>query len=143
METIYVQSRHYEGSFIQLLIIFDFDLNYTYAKINYTASEVNFQSRFNTPEHKVKASFGGRELYKRFGFKINWRWNDGYLWESDFATAILPARSRVDIQINLVIPKWKSIIKLGGVNISQNEYVSAPRSSLIGSQYYLSWIIND
>jgi outer membrane receptor protein involved in Fe transport len=122
---------------------YDVAVSYTFAKLDYSSSEINFQPRFNTPEHKVKASIGARNLFKGLGFKINWRWNDSYVWESDFASGALPARSNIDTQINYNMPKLKSTIKFGGINISQNDYVFAPGSATIGSHFYISWTINN
>jgi hypothetical protein len=47
------------------------------------------------------------------------------------------------MQINYRIPSMKSIIKLGGSNLTGQEYFSAPGVGAIGSQYYLSWTINN
>ncbi|MFH6603328.1 TonB-dependent receptor domain-containing protein [Maribacter algicola] len=123
---------------------FDMGVNYTYAKMDFDrASEPGFEPSFNTPEHKVKASFGNAALFKNFGFNVNWRWNDWYLWEASFADGYIPSRNLVDAQINYSVPSIKSVFKLGGSNIFGEEYVSAPGTGTIGSIYYLSWIINN
>lgn len=131
------------GGSTKILNGFDVSLNYTYAKQDFDeASDPGFETNFNTPEHKVKASFGKSDLFKNFGFNINWRWNDTYLWQSTFADGIIPARHLVDAQINFSLPKWKSTFKLGGSNILAHEYVSAPGAGTIGAQYFVSWTIN-
>ncbi len=118
---------------------FDFGVNYTYAKLDFDqSSDPGFESNFNTPEHKVKASFGNQELFKNFGFNVNWRWNDVYLWQSSFADGFIPNRNIFDAQINLAVPGIKSIFKVGGSNIFGEEYVSAPGAGTIGAQYYVS-----
>lgn len=122
---------------------FDFGVNYTYAKLDFTeGSDPGFETNFNTPEHKVKASFGHTELFDNFGFNINWRWNDWYLWQSSFADGFVPSRNIVDAQVNFTVPSIKSIFKIGGSNILGEEYVSAPGAGTIGAQYYVSWTIN-
>lgn len=122
---------------------FDVGLNYTYAKLDFDeASDPGFETNFNTPEHKVKASFGKSDLFENFGFNVNWRWNDKYLWQSTFADAIVPARNIIDAQINYTVPKIKSTFKVGGSNILGHEYVSAPGAGTIGAQYFISWTIN-
>ena len=122
---------------------FDFGISYTYAKLDFDQSEdPDFETSFNTPEHKVKASFGKTNLVKNFGFNINWRWNDTFLWESTFADGILPARNIIDAQINFVVPSIKSIFKVGGANILSHDYVSAPGAGQVGAQYFVSWTIN-
>lgn len=37
----------------------------------------------------------------------------------------------------------KSRFKIGGTNLSGEEYVVTPGSGMIGSIYYVSWTIND
>jgi len=118
-------------------------LNYTLAKFDFDqASDPDYEASFNTPEHKVKFSFGNPSLFDNFGFNVNVRWNDEYLWESTFADAIIPANTVLDAQVNYSLPKWKSTFKVGGANIGGNEYLSAPGIGSIGSQYYVSWTIN-
>ena len=120
---------------------FDFGINYTYAKLDFDqASDPDFETNFNTPEHKVKASFGNANLFNNFGFNVNWRWNDAFLWESTFADGTVSARSLVDLQVNYRYKK--STFKLGGANILGHEYLSAPGVGTIGAQYYISWVIN-
>ncbi len=119
---------------------FDFGINYTYAKLDFDqASDPDFETNFNTPEHKVKASFGNPNLFDDFGFNVNWRWNDAFLWESTFADGTVSARSLVDLQVNYRYKK--STFKLGAANILGHEYVSAPGVGTIGAQYYISWVI--
>ncbi len=123
---------------------FDFGLNYTYAKFDFDKStDPDFEAGFNTPEHKVKVQFGKNDLFENFGFNINARWQDEYLWESTFHDAVIDSRTVIDMQINYRIPSMKSIIKLGGSNLTGQEYFSAPGVGAIGSQYYLSWTINN
>ncbi|UJH66108.1 TonB-dependent receptor [Allomuricauda sp. SCSIO 65647] len=131
------------GITTQIFGNYDFGINYTYAKLDFDrSSDPGFEPSFNTPEHKVKASFGNQELFKNFGFNINWRWNDWYLWEATFADGFIPSRHVVDAQVNFSVPSIKSIFKLGGANILGEEYVSAPGAGLIGSQFFVSWVIN-
>ncbi|PCH77319.1 MAG: hypothetical protein COB98_03755 [Flavobacteriaceae bacterium] len=118
-------------------------LNYTLARFEFDqASDPDYEASFNTPEHKVKFSFGNPKLFDNFGFNLNVRWNDEYLWESTFTDGIVPANTVLDAQVNYSFPKWKSTFKVGGANIGGNEYLSAPGVGSVGSQYYVSWTIN-
>jgi len=119
-------------------------INYTYAQFNFDqASDPDFKAGFNTPEHKVKVSFGNSKLFKNFGFGINARWSDEYLWEASIANALMPSRTVVDAQINYSIPSIKSIFKVGATNLGGEEYQSAVGAPFIGSQYFISWTINN
>jgi iron complex outermembrane receptor protein len=123
---------------------FDLGLNYTLARFEFDqAVNPDFEAGFNTPEHKVKLQFGKTDLFKNFGFNFNARWQDEYRWESTFIDGTITARTVLDAQINYSVPHWKSIFKLGGSNLTGLEYMSAPGVGAIGSQYYLSWTINN
>ncbi len=118
--------------------------NYTYAKFDLDqASDPDFKAGFNTPEHKVNVSFGNPRLFKNFGFGVNARWSDEYLWESSIANAIVDSRFVVDAQINYSVPSIKSIFKAGATNLGGQEYQSAVAAPFIGSQYFISWTINN
>jgi iron complex outermembrane recepter protein len=118
--------------------------NYTYAKFDFDqASDPDFKAGFNTPEHKVKVSLENPRLFKNFGFGINTRWSDDYLWESSIANAVVDSRFVVDAQINYSVPSIKSIFKAGATNLGGQEYQSAVGSPFIGSQYFISWTINN
>jgi iron complex outermembrane receptor protein len=123
---------------------FSLGLNYTLAQFDFDqASDPDFEAGFNTPEHKVKLQFGKTDLFKNFGFNINARWQDEYRWESTFVDGTIESRTVIDAQINYSVPRIKSIFKLGGANLTGQEYLSAPGVGAIGSQYYLSWTINN
>ncbi len=119
-------------------------LNYTYAKLNFDqTTDPDFSAGFNTPEHKVKFSVANPKLYKNLGFNVNVRWNDQYLWEATAASGKIDAKTVVDAMLNYNVPKWKSVFKIGGANLGGKEYVSSLGGGSIGSQYFVSWTINN
>ncbi|MCK0131938.1 TonB-dependent receptor [Flavobacteriaceae bacterium F08102] len=123
---------------------FELGGSYTYAKLDFDHEKYpDFTTNFNTPEHKFKASFGNNELFKNFGFNVSYRFSDDYFWEATFGNGIVPEFHTVDAQINLRIPSMKSTFKLGGTNLLGDEYFTAFGTGFIGSQYYLSWTINN
>jgi outer membrane receptor protein involved in Fe transport len=123
---------------------FDLSANYTYAKLDFDVKQnPDFRTFFNTPEHKVKASFGKTELFKNFGFNVSWRWSDNYFWESSFGDGDVPSFNVIDAQINFRVPSLKSTFKAGATNLLQDEYFTAFGTGFIGSQYYVSWTINN
>jgi iron complex outermembrane receptor protein len=123
---------------------FDFGVNYTYAQFDFDqATDPNFEAGFNTPEHKLKLQFGKTNLFKNFGFNINARWQNEFFWESTFVDGIIEERTVIDAQINYSVPAWKSTFKLGGANLTGKEFRSAPGVGAVGTQYYLSWSINN
>jgi len=124
----------------------DFDLggSYTYSKLDFDRDKYpNFVTNFNTPEHKFKATFGNTELFKNFGFNIAYRYSDDYYWEATFGDGLVPEFHVLDAQINLKVPSFKSTFKVGATNLLGDEYFTAYGTGFIGSQYYVSWTINN
>lgn len=123
---------------------FDLSANYTYAKLDFDVTQnPDFRTNFNTPEHKTKVSFGKTELFKNFGFNVAWRWSDNYFWEASFGDGDVPSFNVLDAQINFRVPSLKSTFKAGATNLLQDEYFTAFGTGFIGSQYYVSWTINN
>ncbi len=122
---------------------FDVGVNYTFAEFDFDqAAFPDFRPGFNTAKHKVKASFGNTALFENFGFNINYRWSDSFFWQAPFADGDVPAFSVLDAQINYEVPSIKSIFKVGGSNILNEEYFTAVGTGLVGAIYYVSWTIN-
>ena len=113
-------------------------LIYDYAKFDFTPAEgeEDFRPGFNTPEHRIKASLANDNLYKGFGFKVDYKYQTEFEWQSSFADGTVPARSILDAQINYNIKKYKMKIKLGGSNILGTEYLPAPGTGMVGSILY-------
>lgn len=131
---------------LSMKVFNDFDLSgsYTFTKLDFDrALNPDFQVQFNTPEHQFKASFGKEELFKNFGFGVNYRFSDDYFWEATFGNGVIPEFHVLDAQVNYTVPSIKSTFKLGGNNIGGDEYFTAFGTGFIGSMYYLSWTINN
>ena len=131
------------GVDMKVLGNFDLGVNYTYSELDFDqAAFPDFRTNFNTPNHKVKASFGNTELFENFGFSVNYRWSDTYFWQATFADGDIPSYSVLDAQINYAVPDIKSVFKVGGSNILGEEYFSAIGTGAIGSIFYVSWTVN-
>ena len=119
-------------------------LNYTLSRFDFDQStDPDFEAGFNTPEHKVKFQFGHPNLFENFGFNFNARWQNEYYWQSSFLEGEVAARTILDAQVNYKLPKLKSVLKVGASNIGGQEYLSAPGGGVVGSQYFVSWTINN
>jgi len=122
---------------------FEAGVNYNYAEFKFDqAKDPSFEAGFNTPKHRVKASFGNEKLFDNFGFNLSGRWNSEYLWQSTMADGMIDAATVIDAQINYNIPKLKSTLKLGASNIGGKEYTQVLGAGLIGQQFFASWTIN-
>lgn len=122
---------------------FEVGMNYNFAEFDFDqAANPSFEAGFNTPKHRVKASFGNEKLFKNLGFNISGRWNSEYLWQSTMVDGVIPSATVIDAQINYLIPKLKSTLKIGAANLGGREYIQVLGASAIGQQYFASWTIN-
>lgn len=122
---------------------FEVGVNYNYAQFDFDKEkDPNFEAGFNTPKHRVKASFGNEKLFTNFGFNVSGRYNTAYLWQSTMADGMIDAATVIDAQINYVFPKLNSTLKVGAANIGGREYIQVLGAGSIGQQYFASWTIN-
>ena len=119
----------------------NFTLNgsYTYATFDDNSEENSaFRAGFNTPENKFTVGLGNRKVTDNFGFNINFRWQEEFLWQSDFGSWNVPEFGVLDAQISYKVPLIKTIFKLGGTNIAGGDYRTNLGGPFVGQQYYLS-----
>lgn len=118
--------------------------------VNFTPTPEQQYAGYNTPRYQYNASFGKRiGSGDRFGFNINYRYAEEYLWQSSFviptttsaplfSNTMVPAIKNLDAQVSFKLPSIKSILKIGGTNIGGKPYIQAFGSASIGSMYYAS-----
>jgi outer membrane cobalamin receptor len=122
---------------------FEAGINYNFADFSFDQSkDASFEAGFNTPKHKVKASFGNEKVFKNFGFNISGRWNSEYLWQSTMVDGMIESATVIDAQVNYSFPKLKSTLKIGAANLGGKEYVQVLGAGAIGQQIFASWTIN-
>ena len=112
---------------------------------NLTDVPSGFQAGFSTPKYRLNAGFGNSGFGKKqnLGFNINLRWQDEFYWESGgLADGTVKAYTTLDAQVNYKLPKIKSVIKLGGTNITNKFYQTGFGNPYIGGMYYISFGYN-
>lgn len=146
---VYTNSRQNYHSYGSTLgLTYNFYQKFTVAgNVNYNALSKNdqpdvFVTGFNTPKWATNVSVGNREIVKNFGFNVNWRWQDSFLWESPLATGQVPAYATLDAQVNLRVPTLKSTVKLGGTDILNKRYYQYAAGPTIGALYYVSVVFD-
>lgn len=106
-----------------------------------------FVTQFNTPKYRYNLSFGSRNVAgSGFGFNVVYRAQDAFVWESSFANSqatalqqtIVPAYSTLDAQISKKMSGIKSILKIGGTNLTGKLYTQSWGNPSVGSMYYVS-----
>jgi hypothetical protein len=113
--------------------------NYSYTTFDYgNNTDTDFRAGFNTPENKFNIGIGGRKVFNNFGFYINFRWQDEFLWESTFGIWNVPEYGVLDAQVNYKISPIKTIVKLGGTNLLGGDYRNTFGGPFVGQQFYLS-----
>lgn len=93
-----------------------------------------FIASFNTPQYKYNLGFGNRKVTDNFGFNVAWRWQEAFLWESSFGTAVIPAFGTLDAQVSYKIPDLKTVVKVGGSNVLNERFTTSfgnPRQGAI------------
>jgi outer membrane receptor protein involved in Fe transport len=130
-----------------------FNVGVNYAQNNlkgFTTSPEQQYAGYNTPKNRYNVSFGKRlNSGDKFGFNINLRHQDEFVWEasfnqptttgvSSFTNTIVPAVTTFDAQVSYKLSAMKSIIKLGGTNIGGKPYIQAYGSAAVGSMYYVA-----
>ena len=106
---------------------------------------------FNTPRHKFNVMFGASDMkkefqlfgkdvsIKNFGFNINYKFVEGFRFEgSPQFTGDVPSYWMLDAQINKTIPKWRSTLKIGASNLTNNMVFQVYGGPRIGRMAYIS-----
>ncbi len=130
-----------------------FNIGMNFAQNNlkgFTASPEQQYAGYNTPKNRYNLSFGKRlNSGDKFGFNVNLRHQDAYLWEASFnqpttsgigffSNTTVPKVTTFDAQVSYKLSAMKSIIKVGGTNIGGSPYIQAYGSSAVGSMYYVA-----
>lgn len=120
--------------------------NYSWNRLNKTFSDDPIIPAFNTPEHKFNLGFGGRNLNfpigkgkKNFGFNINYKWIEGFLFEgSPQFTGDIPTYDMLDAQVNYKFTKLNTTLKIGASNILDKQRFQTYGGPRIGRLAYIS-----
>jgi outer membrane receptor protein involved in Fe transport len=107
--------------------------------------DLPFLPEFNTPNYRYNLSLANRNLVKNLSFGVTWRWQESFVWQSGFVSpavnvtrqAVIPAFGTLDAQVSLKVPSIKSIIKLGGSNLLNQQYIQGWGNPTVGALYYL------
>ncbi|UZO82164.1 TonB-dependent receptor [Aquimarina sp. ERC-38] len=123
---------------------YDFGINYAYAKEDIDGLDAgSFNTEFNSPEHRVKATFGNTNIIQNLGFNTSIKWNSEFLYNDAFGSIDVPSFTIIDAQVNYTIPFLKSTLKVGGTNLTGKEYFDGIATGFIGSLYYIGLTINN
>jgi outer membrane receptor protein involved in Fe transport len=80
----------------------------------------------------------GTRFYKNLGITANLRWVDAFYFAEYDRVGMLDAYYTVDLALNYTFIKQKVMLKLGGTNITNTQYIQALGSPTVGALYYVS-----
>lgn len=116
-------------------------------------SEINdpVSPGFNTPAFKYNLSLQNRRMdkmennpgFRNIGFKVTWRYQGRYYWESTFGDGWIDRVSTVDVQFSVNIAKPRSMVKFGASNFFNNSFVYSFGGSNVGVLFYASYVIDN
>ena len=142
---VYTNAKNVYNNFGSSLgLTYNFYQKYTVAgSVSYNDITKNKQSDFfvtgfNTPNLATNVSFGNRQIAKNLGFNIVWKWQDGFLWESPLVTGQVPSFNTFDAQVSYRLTGTKALIKAGGTNIFNKDYVQYAGGPTLGGLYYIA-----
>lgn len=119
---------------------FELTGNYNYATFEDNRTpDSQFRAGFNTPENKFNIGVGKTiTKTRKFGFNVNFRWQDEFFWQSDFGEAMIPEFGVLDAQVSYKIPTLMTIVKIGGSNLLGGDFRTNFGGPFVGQQYFIS-----
>jgi iron complex outermembrane recepter protein len=99
----------------------------------------SFRAGFNTPENKF--SIGLAKSPQRggnLGFSVNYRYQDAFLWQSDFGDWTVPEFGVFDAQVTYKLTNLSSLLKVGGTNLLGGDYRTNFGGPFVGQTYYIA-----
>jgi len=117
--------------------------NVAYNKLLQGIDKPGVEASYNTPDYRTNISVGHNKIIKNLGFNVNFHWQNSFLWEGSFGTGRIPAYATLDAHIAYKIPSMKTVIKIGGSNLTNNYYTSSFGSAQVGGLYYITLVYDD
>ena len=103
-----------------------------------------FVTYYNTPKFRGNIGLSNTGfLYKnRVGLSVQYRYQDGFRFESDFGSSNITSFGTLDAQVNYKFPSIKSMIKIGGTNLTNHYYTTGYGMPSVGALVYASFAYN-
>jgi outer membrane receptor protein involved in Fe transport len=118
--------------------------SYTYTDALFDEEEEDeLIAKFNTPPHKVNVGISARNLFKKWGFSVQYRWQDAFELEEAYAQGIVPAFHNVDAQISYKIPSFKTTLRLGATNLLNQRRVEFLGGGTVGMLVYFQIVYDE
>lgn len=97
---------------------------------------------FNTPKFRYNLGLANPDVYKGWGFNVNYRHQTKVNWEGTFGTGEVPAYGSLDGMISYKFKAIKSLLKIGATNFANKYYRTSFGNPQVGGLYYVSFGYN-
>ena len=115
--------------------------NFTYVNENLTP-DFEFVFWVHSPKYKSNISFMNENVWKHFGFTVNWKWTDAVPRNKNdnnpHINNNLSAKHVIDAQISYTALKINTLFRIGASNLLNHYYLEAANGPSIGGLYYFS-----
>jgi len=110
-------------------------------------SDASFITYFNSPDYRYNLGLSNRDFRKSgWGFGVTFRGQGKMVWQGTISPAeilvrrqtVIPAYATLDAQVSKKISGIKSIVKVGGTNLTGKLYTTGWANPSVGSMYYIS-----
>ncbi len=117
------------------------NFNATWTSFNLGNANPSNIPPFNTPKWKTNITFGNPKLTDRLGFNVALHSQSAFDWYGTF-TELRPGRieaySLLDAQVSYRLSALKTVLKIGGSNLTNKYIMQAYGSPAVGGLYYVS-----
>lgn len=117
--------------------------NYNYMIESEAFKAQDFIGSFNTPKHKYNLGLSAVNILKIWSFTANFKWVDQTNFKEYNKEGTIAAYYNLDLMLSCYLPKYKTHLKLGGTNVTNNRYTQALGSPTVGAVYYFSILFED
>ena len=107
----------------------------------------SFVTFFNSPKYRFNLGLSNRDIKRSgWGFGVTFRHQSSMIWQASVASiaaniqrkTLIPSYSTLDAQISRKVSSIKSIIKVGGTNLTGKLYTTGWANPSVGAMYYVS-----
>jgi outer membrane receptor protein involved in Fe transport len=130
------------GLSLDYLLPFNFSISANISSDKLEDVPEGFRAQFNSPSYRTNLGIANNGFgpKQRFGFSLSWRYQDGFFYDSDFATGDIPPVNTVDGQVSYKVSKY--MFKVGATNMLNQYYRNGVGNASIGGVYYVSFGYN-